>query len=106
MIYVITTFEKVDRNAGHWIKYGSQRTVGYYFNYEDALEVLTNNICDLWEYCYNYAALEALPEGLYPQCKDGYDIEYFHYNIDKNKYEPIDKFEVEQSGVMPIWSIG
>ena len=40
MIYVITTFEKVDRNAGYWIKYGSQRTVGYYFNYEDALEVL------------------------------------------------------------------
>lgn len=26
MIYVITTFEKVDRNAGYWIKYGSQRT--------------------------------------------------------------------------------
>ena len=24
MIYAITTFEKVDRNAGHWIKYGSQ----------------------------------------------------------------------------------
>lgn len=59
MIYVITTFEKVDRNAGYWIKYGSQRTVGYYFNYEDALEVLTNNVCDLWEYCYDYAALEA-----------------------------------------------
>ena len=61
MIYVITTFEKVDRNAGHWIKYGDTRTVGYYFNYEDALEVLTNNVCDLWEYCYDYAALEALP---------------------------------------------
>lgn len=28
MIYVITTFEKVDRSAGYWIKYGSQRTVG------------------------------------------------------------------------------
>lgn len=69
MIYVITTFEKVDRSAGYWIKYGSQRTVGYYFNYEDALEVLTNNICDLWETCYDYAALEALPEGLYPSAE-------------------------------------
>ena len=106
MIYTITTFEKVDRNAGHWIKYGDTRTVGYYFNYEDALEVLTNNICDLWATCYDYAALEALPEGLYPHGKDGYDVEYFYYNIDKNKYEPIDKFEVEQSGVMQIWSIG
>ena len=47
-----------------------------------------------------------LCQGLYPSTKDGYDVEYFHYNIDKNKYEPIDKFEVEQSGVMPIWSIG
>ena len=24
----------------------------------------------------------------------------------QDKYEPIDKVEVEQSGVMPIWSIG
>lgn len=56
--------------------------------------------------CLAPAALEALPEGLYPSGKDGYDVEYFHYNIDKDKYEPIDKFYVEQSGVMPIWSIG
>ena len=106
MIYAITTFEKVDRDSGHWIKYGDTRTVGYYFNYEDALEVLTNNICDLWETCYNYAALETLLEGLYPQCQEEYEVEYFHYNIDKNRYEPIDKFEVEQPGVMEIWSIG
>lgn len=71
MIYAITTFEKVDRDSGYWIKYGDTRTVGYYFNYEDALEVLTNNICDLWETCYNYAALETLQKAFTHSVKMG-----------------------------------
>lgn len=47
------------------INFGSERIVGWYSKYKDAYEDITNNACDIWEMCYQYALLEEIEEGLY-----------------------------------------
>ena len=84
--WFITVFEEFDD------KYGIKgvRTWGFYSNKEDALKVLEENRTDIWEYCYDYAVLEAYHEGIF-----GYDFEegrqFFKYNQELNSYKPIEE---------------
>jgi len=93
MIYLVTTFasyEYVERFG--WYELQADRTIGYYNKYEDAKNVVENNIGDICETIYNYAIIEGIEEGLYPTCdiqelyevrdivKDGiYNIEELYY---------------------------
>ena len=81
-ITVFTNFDDI-----HGIKNG--RTWGFYSNKDDALKALKENYTDLWEYCYDYAVLEAYHEGI-----SGYDFEegrqFFKYDQCMNSYIPIE----------------
>ena len=84
--WFITVFTRFDNEYG--IK--GARTWGFYSNKEDAINVLEHNTTDLWEYCYDYAVLEAYQEGI-----SGYDFEegrqFFKYDQFKKGYFPLDK---------------
>lgn len=103
-IYVITTFEKVGVDNHGFPDYGDQRCVGWFDNYEDAIEAVECDEGLFHEGVYNYAVIEILGCGLYPV---RYGREYFKYNRDKESYEPIEKEKVEIIYEMiPVWSIG
>lgn len=73
-MYFITTISEKDT-----------RCVGYFTDKETAIEVLENNIGDLYEAgCYPYAVIENIPEGIYQ-----YDFEptWFTYIEKTNKYQ-------------------
>lgn len=90
-ITTITTF--IDKNtpftSEEYKKY-STRCVGYYKDVENARYVVHNNAGDIWETIYRYAIIEEVAEGLYPSLLSR---EWFEYNVEKNKYEPINELE-------------
>lgn len=55
-IYTITTFD-CRRD---------QRTVGWFSKRQDAINVVKDNICDIWEFSYDWVVIEKIPESLYP----------------------------------------
>lgn len=79
-MHFITTISETDK-----------RCVGYVSTLESALEVVTNNRCDINEAGeYPYAIIERINEGLYQ-----YDYEplWFKYNEKTHKYEASDRPE-------------
>jgi hypothetical protein len=66
----------------------SVRCVGYFKEKEEAVYTVENNVCDIFEYTYNYAVIERIEEGLYQV-----DIEptFFKYNFEKEAYEECEK---------------
>ena len=84
MMYFITTVQLKDGEVV------DHRCVGYVDTFEEAEQIVTNNQCDIFEYCYNYAVIEAVPTGLYQ-----YDLEPKWYEVrfegDYACYEPIEK---------------
>lgn len=106
-IYVITTFEKVDIYFNGFPDYGDIRSIGWFTHYDDALDIVTNNKHDIFEYYYEYAVIEKLPAGMYPTTHEEHGRYYFRYNLNTNKYEPIEKEEVEIfKNICTTWSIG
>ena len=43
-----------------------ERTVGWYSTLEDAKYIIVHNLGDIHETCYEYALIEGIPSGLYP----------------------------------------
>ena len=69
-IFFITVFEALKEvrksiRTGEPIMRRSNRVWGWFENFEDAVEIIENNISDIWEYCYEYAMIEEVPAGLY-----------------------------------------
>ena len=106
-IYVITTFGK------------SNATIKALWNtevpgvsdglkaYEEALNIVENNIGDLNETIYDYAVIEKLGCGLYPVCNDLYERHYFVFDYETCKYKIIDKSQIELlNNVSQVWSLG
>lgn len=106
-IYVITTFQKVECNDKGFIEYGSSRSVGWFETYEEALNIVENNIGDLNETIYDYAVIEKLGCGLYPVCNNLYERHYFVFDYETCKYKIIDKSQIELlNNVSQVWSLG
>lgn len=84
MMYFITTVQTKDNEVV------DHRSVGYVDTFEEAEKIVLNNQYDIFEYCYNYAVIEAIPTGLYQ-----YDHEPKWYKIvpqeENSYYEPIEK---------------
>lgn len=71
-------------------KYGaSPRTPGWFFDLNTAVECVTNNWGDIFETVYEYALIEQLPEGLYPQGRKGYAEHWFRWT--EGGYKPCDR---------------
>ncbi len=76
-MYFITTIDPKDNDI---------RCVGYFSDKDMAIEVVRNNIGDIYEAgCYPYAVIEHIPEGIYQ-----YDMEplWFTYIEKTQKYQP------------------
>ena len=77
--YFITVFKDIDK---HWGAKGI-RCWGFYSNLDDAKYIVENNVTDLWETIYDYAAIETYEEGI-----SSYTGERIFYRYDwvNNKY--------------------
>lgn len=80
--YFIATIEKLPENSNS-LDTGDIRTVGYFNSYKDAVKRLHDNTCDLYEYTYNYAVIEEVGPGLYPNVTSR---QLFKYDKDKDRY--------------------
>jgi hypothetical protein len=76
--------------------------VGFRYTFEDAEEVVRNNMCDIWETCYHYACIEELGSELYPFYQRR---KFYKYNRDIDGYRPIDEPECLKH-IVPIGGIG
>lgn len=89
-IFIITTFEKCEPNDKLGVDIGDHRSPCFRYTFEDAEEVVKNNICDIWETCYDYAVIEEIDCRLY-SCS--HIQKFYKYNRDIDGYEPIEKPE-------------
>lgn len=81
-IYTVTTFTKIEMTDLGWPDTGSSRTPCFYHTLKDAKFTVENNVCDIWEYCYDYAVIEEVDIGCYPYCR-----KRWFYKWENNKTE-------------------
>lgn len=81
-IYVITQFYVEDNK----LYYGGN--AGFLFSLSDAIKIVENNECDLFEKCYVYTVIAEFKEGIYqiPEIELWYEWDYT-----LNKYVRCDK---------------
>ena len=68
----------------------NSRVVGFYHNFENADESVKTNSCDINEYSYDYALVEKINPGLYPEATI---MQYYKFNYSKQIYESIEALE-------------
>lgn len=86
-MYFLTMIE-TDRNFN---EYSSSAAIGYFKTYEEVVEILHSNYCDINETCYDYAVVEQISPGLYPHPER---TVFFKYDLEKNGYFEIDRPEI------------
>lgn len=66
-LFIVTTFTKLEKDHKYdWYEFGDTRTVGIFPSLEEARNVVENNVCDIFETIYDYALIEEVTFGLYP----------------------------------------
>lgn len=68
----------------------SPRCVGYFETFQEAENIILNNVCDIFEYYYDYVIIENIKPGLYQ-----YDQKpsWYKWNDTNDCYELINKPE-------------
>ena len=89
MIYAVLVFTKLEFEKG-FSNFGSERLVGYFFDKDDAINHVKENVCDIWETCYNYAIVEGVKPGFYEPA-DKEDRWLFKFNHETGEYEQIEE---------------
>ncbi len=89
-IFAVTVFEKCEPNDKWFADIGCTRSPCFRYTFKDAEEVVKNNMCDIWETCYNYAVIHEIGPELYPHY---HSKTYYKYNREINGYEPIEEPE-------------
>ena len=89
-IFVVTVFEKCEPNDKWFADIGCTRSPCFRYTFEDAEEVVKNNMCDIWETCYNYAGIHEIVPELYPHY---HSKTYYKYNREIKGYELIEEPE-------------
>lgn len=89
-IHTIMTFSKLEEHETGFPDFGSTNLCGWYFTFKDAYRAVTENMCDIWEHCYDYALIEEVEEGLYPSSTTRW---FFKFNKEMMMYEPIEEPE-------------
>ena len=82
-IFFITTIEVIEEGQ----KAFTWRTPGFRYSLEEAKEVVEENMCDIFEYCYKYAVIEELEPYLYPERKG---VWWYKWDKEKEQYLPIE----------------
>ena len=83
-LYFITTITDCSKDNY------SSRCVGYVKDKDVAIDIVKNNVCDLFETIYHYAVIEKIEEGLYQYALDD-DAIWFEFNCETEEYEMIPK---------------
>lgn len=86
-MYFLTVIE-TDRNFN---EYSSSTVVGYFKTYEEVVEILHSNYCNINGACYTYVVVEQIYSGLYPSSEKTI---FFKYDSEKNGYFEIEKPKV------------
>lgn len=89
-MWFITVMVKVEPSEYGFPDFGGSRTWGYYKEKDNAIVALNHNWTDIWEYCYDFAVLEKMDEGVPAYCEERY---WFKYDKERNGY-----FEIEEPG--------
>lgn len=87
-IYLITVFDKCEPDERWGYKLGDTRSVGFRWTLEDAIETVETNVCDIWEYSYDYACIEELNCALYPWADERW---FFKFDKESGRYKQIDE---------------
>ena len=87
-IYLITVFDKCEPDERWGYALGCRRSVGFRWTLEDAIDTVESNMCDIWEYSYDYACIEELNGALYPWADERW---FFKFNTETKRYEQIDE---------------
>ena len=87
-IFLITVMDKCEPHELWEYDLGCTRSVGFRYSFELAEEVVKTNMCDIWEFCYEYACIEELQPCLYP---DAVKRWFYKYNERIDGYEEIDE---------------
>ena len=77
--YFITVFHEFDENYG----ISDARCWGFYEDWNDAREVVENNITDIWETVYWYAVIEEYTQGISTCTLNRW---FYKYDRNLNKY--------------------
>lgn len=93
-IYTITCFSKLEKDEKGWLRTGAQRTFGYYMERDVAIQALHENWCDMFEYLYEYAVIEAMREGIH--CDVAEEI-WFQWDNERKGFFEIEKPDCTQS---------
>lgn len=94
-IFVVTVFEMCNEEDNNnkecnSINIGCTRSPCFKHTFEEAEEVVLNNIGDIWETCYDYAVIEEIDSKLYPRY---ITRKFYKYNQNTRGYEAIEKLE-------------
>jgi hypothetical protein len=89
-IYVISTFERLEAGGMSGVILDDIRTVGWKPSFEDAVEAVIENRCDIFDGCYGYACIEEIEPGLYKEPRNQW---FYKYDAKKDRYKRIDKPE-------------
>jgi hypothetical protein len=87
-IYLITVFDKCEPDERWGYNIGDTRSVGWRPTFEMAEDTVKDNMCDIWECCYDYACIEQLNHGLYPWPDERW---FYKFNKNTGHYEEIDE---------------
>ena len=87
-IYAIMTFTKLELSDQGYPNFGSQNPCGWYMSKIDAFRAVEENMCDIWEHCYNYALIEETQEGLYPFVQNRW---FFQFDKESKTYKQIEE---------------
>lgn len=87
-IYTITCFQKLEMDDKGRLRTGASRVFGFYTKREDAIQAMHENWCDMFEYLYQYAVVEAMKEGIH--CDVDEEI-WFQFDENKRGFFEIPK---------------
>lgn len=102
VLYFVTVVETLLDDEGEE-QYRGSRCWGYYRELNDAITAIIENHTDIHECSYDYAVIEAVPEGVLPL--DMEEVKWFNWNLALDKYEEMDSRPKALCNIRH-WSVG
>ena len=82
-MFFITCFSKVAKDDLGWLDMGTSRTFGFKETFEEVEYALNHNVCDMWEYLYDYAIVEEMHPAIHPTVENRW---FYKYDREKNGF--------------------
>ena len=87
--FIVTVCTNLDTDDLGWPNLGNTNTVGIFDNIDRARQVVCENVCDIWETCYDYAFIEEWDlNAVYGATLQ---VEFYKFDRKEESYKLIDK---------------